>query len=276
MSVIVATYNRPDALDLVVRSLMGQTVPPLEILIADDGSADDTPARIAALAQGSPVPVRHVRQDDEGFRLARIRNLAAQQARGDYLIFLDGDCITLPRWVEKHVQWAEPGWFTVGRRCFLYETPTRAILTWSWRINAWPRAILFAFAVFGGATRPFQLIPLNFAEARRKNRPTEPNKAQTCNFGVWRSDFLALGGFEEGYADYGLEDTDFVIRLFRYGARRITLEHAEPVLHLWHPRRPIGAANRARLDRLKASDRVRAERSVLLADVGAPDAEPVV
>jgi GT2 family glycosyltransferase len=118
--------------------------------------------------------------------------------------------------------------------------------------------------LLGGSNRPLQVLSLPQSDERRRNRPTEWNKAQTCNLGLWRRDFERIGGFEEGFVGYGLEDTDFVVRLIRSGVRRITLEHLDPVLHIWHPRRKIPEDNRAKLAEIMASERTRAERSVLL------------
>lgn len=263
VSVIVTTYNRPDALALVLDSLAQQTVRDFDVVIADDGSRDDTRALIAARAATFPVPLIHAWQEDEGFRAARARNLALTHARGAYVVFLDGDCLVLPTFLATHKRFAEAGWFTVGRRCFLRRWASVGIVERSLAVQTWPRAALFALAVCGGSNRPFQLVSLPQSDARRKNRPTEWNKAQTCNLGVWRSDIDRVGGFEEGYGAYGLEDTDFVIRLIRAGVRRITLEHADPVLHLWHARKKTGEDNRARLAALMAGDAVSPQQSLL-------------
>ncbi len=264
VSAIVATYNWPEALDLVLDGLAGQTYPNLEIVVADDGSRSDTRDLVETWSQRSPFPIVHSWQDDQGYRLARSRNLAVSRSSGDYLIQLDGDGLVFPTFVEKHMAWAQPGWFTAGRRCFMRGWSTRAVLSGTRRIHTWPRAVLTPLALLGGSNRPFQLVSIEFSDARRKNRPTEWNKAQTCNLGVWRSDFLAVGGFEEGFETYGLEDTDFIVRLIRSGVRRITLEHADPVLHLFHGRRSIPPDNRAKLEEVMASDRLLPTRSLLL------------
>lgn len=269
ISVIVTTYNWPLALDLVLDGLARQTFRDFEVLIADDGSGPDTADLIAARAADFPVALRHVWQEDEGFRAARARNRAAAAARGDYLVFLDGDGLVLPTFLANHRKWARPGWFTVGRRCYMRRWASAAILKQGLAPHRWPRAALVPLALFGGSNRPLQLISWPLSETRRKNRPTEWNKAQTCNLGLWRADLQAIGGFEEDFVGYGLEDTDFVIRLIRSGRRRLTLEHADPVLHIWHPRKKIGADNRARLAAMEASEAV-LPRVSALRDAAAP------
>lgn len=270
VSAIVATYNWPQALDLVLDGLVAQTWPDLEIVIADDGSGAETRALIDRYRARSPFPIVHSWQEDEGYRLARSRNLAVQRSSGEYLIMLDGDGLVFPTFVEKHLRAAEAGWFTAGRRCFMRAWPTRQILRRHLRVHHWPRAALFPLALFGGSNRAAQLLPIPYSEAQRKARAGEWNKAQTCNMGIWRKDFLHVQGFEEGFTTYGLEDTDFVLRLLRSGVRRMSLEHADPVLHLHHGRRQISDDNRAMLDEIMTSDRIRPRLSVFT-DADAPD-----
>ena len=107
ISVIVATYNRIDALDFVLQSLETQTDSNFEILIADDGSKSDTKNFIEAFKLKSKLQIKHVWQEDLGFRLALIRNLASAQASGEYFIFLDGDCVVQPDFVAQHRQLAK-------------------------------------------------------------------------------------------------------------------------------------------------------------------------
>ncbi len=72
-------------------SVLDQSVLPLEVLAADDGSRNDTKEMIESLAVTYPAPRKHVWQEDVGFRLAMIRNRAIAQAKGDYIINIDGD-----------------------------------------------------------------------------------------------------------------------------------------------------------------------------------------
>src|SRR6202046_5198262 len=116
ISVIVATYNRPDALDAVLRSLSRQSDQDFEVIVADDGSMSDTAAVVGTWKDRLPRRVAHVWHPDDGFRLAEIRNRAIRAANGDYCIFLDGDCLARPHFVGTHRALAEPGWFVTGNR----------------------------------------------------------------------------------------------------------------------------------------------------------------
>ncbi len=264
VSVIATTYNWPQALDRVLDGLARQTCALKEVVIADDGSGPETLAVIDAWRPRLPFPLVHARQEDLGFRAARARNLAASQASGDYLIYLDGDGLVFPGFVEGHMRHAEPGWFTVGRRCYLRRWLSQPVLEKKLSPHAWPKTAFFPLALLGGSNRPFQLLPVPMSEARRRNKAREWNKAQTCNLGVWRGDLLRVGGFDESYEGYGLEDTDFVVRLIRAGVLRKTLEHADPVLHIWHPRRKTGDDNRKLLDAIMANTSTQPAKSLFL------------
>jgi glycosyltransferase involved in cell wall biosynthesis len=102
ISVVVTTYNRPDALRAVLDGLGGQTDRAFEVLVADDGSRDDTRELVESFARGATVPVRHVWQEDRGFRAGAARNRATALAYGDYVVFLDGDCVPRPEFIERH------------------------------------------------------------------------------------------------------------------------------------------------------------------------------
>ena len=254
VSLIVTTYNWPDALEICLRSLAHQSFQSFEVVIADNGSTDETRERIEALRGDLPYPVEHVWQDDQGFRAAEIRNKAVLHSRGDYLIFLDGDCFTLPHFVRGHVEQSEPGRLTVGRRSFLYQSFSREILQAGYQPKWRNRAYMFFKVLLGGGNRAVQLLPIPVSERARKSQPLELDKAQTCNLGVWRDDYVSVYGFDESYNEYGLEDTDLVCRLYRRGVRRTTLNHLDPVLHLWHPRKKGSERMRALLEEIKASD----------------------
>jgi glycosyltransferase involved in cell wall biosynthesis len=245
VSLIIATYEWPEALDLVLESACRQTWPNLEIVVADDGSGRDTARTVSRWSRRSRRPIVHVWQEDQGFRLARSRNRAVEQANGDYLLMLDGDCLLFPRFVASHMRHAEPGWFTSGKRCFLRRLPSTLALRGRLSVHAWPKAALFPLLLLGGGTRAAQLLPIPQSDADRRSRAEDWGQAQGCNLGLWREDFLRVGGFDERFQAWGGEDTDLVVRLLRSGVRRLSLEHSEPVLHLWHARRSGTAAAEA-------------------------------
>jgi len=263
ISVIVATYNRPDALDAVLRSLASQSDADFEVLVADDGSTQRTKDLIGAWHARFNGRLSHIWHPDEGFRLAEIRNRAILAASGDYCIFLDGDCIARANFVAAHRALARPGWFVTGNRLLLSRALSERILKEKLEPENW------TFADWWRARRakeikrlaPLVALPLG---PLRQLRQRDWRGAQGCNLGIWRSDLVAVDGFEGGFASWGREDSDLLVRLMRAGVRRRDGRMATGVLHLWHAEadRSRLPDNERRLDALLASQRIRAERGL--------------
>jgi glycosyltransferase involved in cell wall biosynthesis len=274
LTVIVATYNRPDALDAALRALAGQSDRGFEIVVADDGSGEATAAVVSAWAPRLPVPLRHVWQEDRGFRLAEIRNRAILQSFGEICVFLDGDCLARRDFVAAHRRLAAPGWFVAGNRILLSPAATQRILSEeltpeNWTVPAWLSA-----RQRGDINRLAPLARLPLGPLRRLTARRWEG-ARGCNIAVRREDLLRADGFDAAVTGWGLEDSDLVIRLIRAGCRRKDGRFATGVLHLWHPEQDRSrlAENRRRLDALLASDRLRAERGLsALAAAAVPQA----
>jgi glycosyltransferase involved in cell wall biosynthesis len=248
LSVIVTTYNRPDALACVLMSLAGQNLPPSEILVADDGSAAATAACVRDWQQRLPCPLHHVWQPDDGFRAAMARNRAAAQASGDYLVFIDGDCMVFPDFTERHRALAESGWFVAGNRLLLDAELTRSTLHGEADPVSWPA---WRWLVARGQGRVNRLAPLLRLPGGswRKHRAGQWRGVRTCNLGLWRRDLLSVNGFDESFAGWGHEDADLAVRLIRSGVKRKDGQFSVPVLHLWHQENPraLEGENYARL-----------------------------
>lgn len=246
-SIIVTTYNRPDALAMVLRAFASQTVRNFEVIIADDGSQLATTQLIAEIQPELNYPLLHVWQPDEGFRAAMIRNKAVAVARADYLIFIDGDSIPRPDFVRQHCACAEPGYFVVGNRVLLNENFTQAILREHTPIYHWSLWRWLWLRIQGQCNRISPLISLPLGGLRKMNQSWKG--AKTCNLALWRADFLNVNGFDEAYTGWGYEDSDLVIRLLKSGVMRKEGRFALPVFHLWHPEadRALSEANYQRL-----------------------------
>jgi len=97
VSVLIPAYNAAGCVSRAIESALAQTLPALEILVVDDGSADDT----AHVVAGYGSPVRLLRQANAG--PAAARNHAAREARGEWLALLDADDAWLPRKLERQL-----------------------------------------------------------------------------------------------------------------------------------------------------------------------------
>jgi len=234
ISVIVTTYNWPEALKLCLDSLYAQTDRDFEIIIADDGSRPENLEKARRYCAEAQVPVDYVHHEDNGFRAGTIRNKAAALSRGDYLLFVDGDCLLRPDFISKHRRLAEAGHFVPGNRILLSRAFTAEVLgkALPLYLRNWPYFCLLRLQ--GRINRVLPLLQLPLGRLRHL-QPRKWEKAMTCNLAVWKNDFIAVNGFDELFEGWGYEDSDLVIRLIHAGVRRKEGRFAVPVLHLWHP-----------------------------------------
>lgn len=263
-SVIVTTYNRPDALELVLRGFAAQADRDFELLIADDGSTDETRQVIERFRPNAPFAVQHVWQEDAGFRAAAIRNKASLQSRGDYLIFTDGDCVPAPDFVANHRRLAEPGYFLAGNRILLSESFSADAVAQQLPIFNWPMSMWRTVRHRGGINRLMPLLRLPLPGFVRKLPSRRWEGVKTCNLSLWRSDFERINGFDERYCGWGLEDSDLVIRLLRAGVQHKSARFAAPVFHLWHREfdRLSLPENRQRLEAVLQGQAIEAEEGL--------------
>jgi glycosyltransferase involved in cell wall biosynthesis len=263
ISVVVTTYNREDELEAVLRSLGNQKDRNFEVIVADDGSAPVTAALVEQHKAQFGVPLTHVWHEHRGFRAGEIRNRAIRASRGDYVVFLDGDCLTRPDFVATHRRLAEPGWFVTGNRALLTQALTDAVLSRPLEPENWGTADWLRQRLSGGLNRlaPVLRLPLGLL---RKMRPQAWEDARSCNLGIWRADLDRVDGFDASFSGWGKEDSDLLVRLLHAGVRRKDGSYATGVLHLWHAAadRSRLAENEQRLSRVIESRRARAEAGI--------------
>ena len=255
ISVIVTTYQRPDALAAVLRGLGEQTDRDFEVVVADDGSGPETATVVATWQDTIPV-VEHVWQENKGFRAAAIRNRAVIQSRGAICIFLDGDCIPRPDFVAQHRRLLEPGWFVAGNRILLSPELTEEILQGELTAEQWTFGEWLSLRRQGRINRiaPFLSLPLG---PLRKLEARRWRGARSCNLAIRRDDLDRVDGFDQAFTGWGLEDSDLIVRLIKSGARRKDGRFATGVLHLWHPHsdRSQLSDNQKKLDTVIAGTR---------------------
>ncbi len=273
ISVIVTTYNREDALEAVLRSLARQTDRNFEVVVADDGSKQPTAALVESWKAKIGYRLEHVWHEDRGFRAAEIRNRAILASRGDYVVFLDGDCIARPDFVATHRRLAERGWFVTGNRILLSSGLTQKVLRDKLAPETWRFADWLAQRSRGGINRLGALLQLPLGPLRRLRRNAWRG-ARSCNLAVWRSDLTRVDGFDAAYRGWGKEDSDIIVRLQRAGVRRKDGVFATGVLHLWHAEADRSAlpANEQKLSDIIASDEIRAQRGLSVLQPAAPAA----
>ena len=270
ISAIIVTYNRPDALEVILRSILAQRELPGEVVIADDGSGAATAGVINSYRSRFPVPLKQVWHEDRGFRGAAIRNRAIRESTGDYLVFSDGDLLFHPSFFRDFRRMAAPGSASIASRVFLTRPFTEKLLR-----NHTPIATALnlvhheSFSPENGfSSKPFSepephsqseawhipakgiSLPGLFSSGIEMNRingwrmpflaPLMPalsfsERLRGGLLGVWRKDLEAVNGWNEEFSGWGLEDTELVARLHFSGVSLRKLKFAAVCYHLWHP-----------------------------------------
>ena len=257
LSVVVSTFERPAELDAVLRGLAEQSDRDFEVVVAEDGSGPETEALVESRRELFSGALVHVRQPDEGYRLALARNRAALAAGGEYLVFMDGDCVPRRGFVAALRRAALPGWFVAGRRVELGPELSRRALDEQVRVQRWSTSRLALHGTRG-------LTALTARDRRVAGRTDVPEFEPHANaygflLGLSRADFERANGFDSRFVGWGEEDVDLAVRLRRLGLR---CGHAGPqatLLHLWHPSsKPDGERNAPLLAETQESTRVEA------------------
>jgi glycosyltransferase involved in cell wall biosynthesis len=223
----VTTYNWPNALDLVLLSIRGQSTSPLEVIVADDGSDEKTAKLIEEHRQHFQPSLIHSWQEDLGFRAARSRNLAIARAKGEYIVIIDGDMILHPHFIRDHICYAKKSCFVQGARAKLSATGTLDLMK--------TRDIQIKSLDFRLKSKRYGLrsnaLSWLFSGARLTNKLS---MIQTCNMAFFRSDCIAVNGFNEDFVGWGREDSEFGARLLHAGIMRRDLRFNAVAYHLHH------------------------------------------
>lgn len=254
LSLLITTYERPDALACVLKSVAIQTRAPDEVIVADDGSGRATRDVIEAFRGSSAFPVVHVRQEHEGFRAGRARNLGLARASGGYVVQIDGDMVLHPEFLADHCAMARRGCFVQGTRILLDAVRTRNLL------DRGPRVLGPLAHGLGGLRRAYALrapsiSPLFFSAAN------VIVAVKGCNQAYWLADVRTVNGYDETLTGWGSEDKEFSARLENAGVRRRTALFGAIAWHLHHPpaARDRHSANDRQLERTRRERRVRCE-----------------
>jgi glycosyltransferase involved in cell wall biosynthesis len=231
ISVVLTTYNRPGSLALVLEGYLRQTQFDFEMVIADDGSGDETKDVIDAFRERAPFPIIHAWREHDGFRAAAVRNMGIKRASTGYLIFTDGDCIPCRDLVERHRKSRREGSFVLGGYVRLTEEYSRSLT---------PEKV--AEGEFANQLMPKRRAKLWYHHMNSyfynltgsKDRP----RIAGMNFSVWKADVIAVNGFDENYVGWGREDSDMRTRLRRYGLRGKSIWPYCLIYHIHHPPDP--------------------------------------
>jgi glycosyltransferase involved in cell wall biosynthesis len=256
ISVVVSTYNWPEALAAVLDGLANQTDRNFEVVVADDGSDH----RTAEVVSQAGVRAKHIWHEDQGFRLAEIRNRATLACKGEYIIFLDGDCIPRPSFVAIHRRLAEPGCFVQGNRVNLRKKLTQRVLAEKLDPGRWGPLTWIGHRLGKRVGRLAPLVTLPLGPLRKLTEQTG-ERALGCNQAFWRKDLINVDGFDSAFVGWGWEDSDLLARLLHAGVKRKYGNYATGVIHLHHEP-PSAIQNRMLFDETLACARIQARKGM--------------
>jgi len=248
IGVVITTYNSPLWLSKVLTGYENQSQPDFRVIIADDGSTNETRDLIDRFRERGILQIDHVWHEDDGFRKCQILNKAIRETDCDYLIFTDGDCIPEPDFIATHQRLAEPGVFLSGGYIKLTMPVSEAISDDDIRSG-----VIFdpQWLVSKGQPKNHKLWKLSSSSLKKTflNAITPAAASWNgMNSSTWTKDLIAVNGFNEDM-QYGGLDRELGERLWNFGHRSRQIRYSTVCLHLDHARgysKPeIWAKNRA-------------------------------
>ncbi len=230
-TLLISTYNWKEALELVLLSVQKQSVLPNEIIIADDGSINDTKLLIDKLKKQFTIPVIHVWHEDTGFTKTVILNKALKKVTSDYIIQIDGDIILHKHFIRDHIDQAQENVYLFGSRISLKEDYSKKVLA--------AKKIKFHW-LNNGLLRKTRAIYFPLFNKQNKLSTNISSKLRGCNISYWRKDALQINGYNEDLIGWGYEDSEFAQRLLNLGVSALRIKHAAIQFHIYHKEAPKG------------------------------------
>lgn len=235
ISVIFTTYNSTAWLEKVLWGYQFQQFTDFEVIIADDGSTQETTETIERLRQETGLTIKHIWHEDKGFRKCRILNKAIREAQNEYVVFTDGDCIPRNDFLSEHANSAEPGYFLSGSYFKLPLSTSEAITRDD---------------IESGRCFDINWLKANGLKPGRKHRKLKTSKTAAkwlnrltttaCNLkganaSAWHKDLILVNGFDERMAWGGL-DRELGVRLGNAGIKARHVRYNAICIHLDHGR----------------------------------------
>jgi len=224
-SLIISTYNWPAALELCLLSVLAQKRFPDEVIIADDGSAEETRQVIARYSGQFPVPVYHVWHEDLGFRKTIILNKAVHKSSYEYIVQIDGDVILDKHFIADHLAVAGKGAFVRGTRAMIGEEKTQQLLA--------SKTIGLSFLSAGIKHRnnALRLFAIRALGMRKK---WSSNSVRGSNLAFWKADFVKVNGYDNDLQGWGHEDEELAARFINAGIIKKIVKLCAIQYHLYH------------------------------------------
>lgn len=225
IALLISTYNWPQALDKVLQSVMQQSILPYEVLIADDGSTNDTKWLIEKWQNKDQLKIKHFWQEDQGFRKTIIMNKAISSTDAKYIIQIDGDIILDKNFIKDHLSAQEKGFFINGARALISPENT---------INILSSPDLNMTQVSRKIKNKINATRIPFLSPFLRKDHLKSNNVKGCNFSFYKEDFVAVNGYNNDISGWGHEDIELAARLNNLGIKQRRLKLSAVCYHLYH------------------------------------------
>lgn len=237
LSLIISFYNKIDRLKLVFAALEMQTFRNFEILIADDGSSPEVVAELNRIIEKSQFPIKHLWHEDKGWRKNIILNKALMACSTDYVVFIDGDCVPHPRFLEEHFTNRAENTVLVGRRMFLSEFITKRLTEKKIKRGylQYTSMVLSFFLRMIKKGNHFENGIYIRSPFIRKRINKKIKGIVGSNFSIHKKDLMEINGFDERFLYPGAgEDSDVRNRLKHKGINIKSVKFLAVQYHLYH------------------------------------------
>jgi cellulose synthase/poly-beta-1,6-N-acetylglucosamine synthase-like glycosyltransferase len=226
ISLIISLYKRLDFLELILESLDEQSFNNFEVVVAEDNNDPKTVEFINIARLIHKYNILHVSQEDIGFRKTRILNSSVKIANGEQIVFIDGDCIPQKHFLKEYNKAINETHFCYGRRVFCSKKHTEILL----KSKSLKEINIILALLYGGKS-----IGAGFYLPYKKNIDKQYRRILGCNWGIMKSNILAVNGFDEDYNRAGVgEDFDIDWRLKKLGLKVRSMKGKAIVYHMYH------------------------------------------
>ena len=236
LSVIISIYNKLDNLELILLALEKQTVDSFEVIISEDNNSSETAKYIEDARKRFSFDIKHINQEDIGFRKTMALNKAVLASSYDYLVFLDGDCVPHKKLVETYTEYLAPDTICLGRRCYLDKSLTDKLY------KSKDMKVLSVFNLLLHAKRlkrAFYISP----SIKKPNVCKKIRRIIGCNWAIHKQNILDINGYDEDYTHAAVGedlDIDWRLRLLNDRIVFLNVKYQAITYHLYHPKNYSG------------------------------------
>ena len=262
VSIIIAIYKDIEALQLIIDSLKCQSYTNFEVIVAEDNNSKEVSDYIQSI---SDVDIMHTAQEDIAIRKSRSQNNAILKSTGEYLVFIDGDCVLYKDFISSHVLLSDKRTVLAGRRVNLGPVISRLIRKRLLKTSLLEKLylILLPLLWIDKASHTTQGIYIN--PSSWLNRKKTRTNILGCNFSCFKDDFIKINGFDESYGESSVpDDTDIQWRFEAMGLRIKSCKLAANEFHLYHLQRP----HASNLKSMQAKMQRRKDKGNFIAEIG--------